>query len=230
MLFDVLSDEENPSQKARLYVWMYEPTSGRELDLVWNAFGHASWVEAIPARYWHKVVPTREYLQTRINELRTLLHEISNSSYARRKTSPLILPLRNFSSGITRDLKKYWYNDLDREALSRRIRRFKNRYAQVRDRTQNGFRDDKALIFKPAEDNACHGQPHPTGSEWKTFFCGRFRYGVSLFPGFHFDVSPANGFTIQCELRTASGGVRSMRSERRRHVNIFPNDYILPAR
>ena len=230
LLFDMLSTEKVPSQQARLYVLMYEPASGRELDLVWNAFGHASWVEAIPTMYLHKIVPTREYVQMKINEIRTLLHEISTSSYARRKTSPLILPLRNFSSRITDELRVYWYNGLSREELSRRITRFKNRYAQVKDKTRNGFRDDKSLIFKPAEDNECHGQPHPIGSGWKTFFCGRFRYGVSVYPGFHFDVSPANGSTIQCNLRRASGEVRVMRGERRGHVNIFPNDYILPER
>ena len=40
-LHDELTEEEHASQQARLYVWMYDPTSVEQLDLVWAAFGHA---------------------------------------------------------------------------------------------------------------------------------------------------------------------------------------------
>ena len=56
------------------------------------------------------------YLEDRTNEIRPLLHEISNCTYAQRKTSPLTLPLRNFSSQITKDLKGYWYDGLDKRS------------------------------------------------------------------------------------------------------------------
>ena len=91
MLYDALAGDEAPSQQARLYVWMYEPANVAELELVWNTFGHASWVETIPSTYLHKEMPTREYLQTRINEIRILLHDMSEYSYAQRKMSALIL-------------------------------------------------------------------------------------------------------------------------------------------
>ena len=223
-----LSEEDDPSQVARLYLWMYKPTSADQFVRVWRAFGHASWVETIPASYWHNVKGTREYLEDRTREVRRLLHTISHSTYAQRKSSPLPLPLRNFTSAVTRDLKRYWYNDLGEEELARSIQRFKGRYSQMRSAARKGYRDDKALIFKPAGDTECHGRPHPIGSERRAFLCGRFRYGVSLFPGFHFDVSAEKSSTIQCDLQTPSGEPRTVRN--RKYVNIFPNDYILPEK
>ena len=229
-LHDQIAGEDSPSRQARLYLWMYEPTNFDNLALVWKVFGHASWVETIPRSYLHKVTATMGYLEDRTNEIRPLLHEISNSTYAQRKTSPLTLPLRNFSSQITKDLKGYWYNGLDKSQISRRIGTFKARYSQTKHKARGGYKDDKALIFKPAIDTECHGKPHPIGTECKAFVCGRFRYGVSLFCGFHFDVSAESSPTIQCNLRTSSGNTRSIRSEKRTYVNIFPNDYILPKK
>ena len=229
-LHEELAKEERPSQQARLYVWMYDPTSVEQLDLVWTAFGHASWVETVPSRYLHQVRNTRQFVENRISQVWPLLHEISGAAYAQRKTSPLALPLRNFSSTVTRDLKRHWYNDLDQGQITKQIRSFKNRHFQTRSKARNGYVDEKALVFRPANDSECHGKAHPTGSQGKAFFCGRFRFGVSLFPGFHFDVSAEKGSTIQCDLRTASGGIRSMRSENRPYINIFPNDFLLPAK
>jgi len=229
-LYGELAVDDPPSQKARLYLWMYQPTSSEQFELVWKTFGHASWLEIVPRDYLHKVAATRAYLEKRINKIRPMLHEISINIYARRKSSPLTLPLRNFSSQITRDLKSYWYNNLGKNEMSRKIKAFKNRYSQTKHRERNGYIDEKALIFQPANDAECHGKPHPTGKDYKTFLCGRFRYGVSLFPGFHFDVTAENNSTIQCELRTASGNTRSIRSEKRRHINIFPNDFLLPEK
>lgn len=227
-LYDLLSLQDSPSQKARLCIWMYEPTDYSQFELIWKTFGHASWVETVPMIYFHQITATVDYLHRRINRIWPLLHEISLSAYADRRSSPLALPLRNFTSGITRDLREYWYNNLDTIQINKRIKSFKSRYVQRRHKARQGFRDDKALIFKPATDGECHGKPHPTGFEHRSFFCGRFRFGVSLYPGFHFDVSPENNTTIQCNLRTDSGSIRLMRSEKRRYINIFPNDYLLP--
>ena len=227
-LYEELSRDSNPSQVARLYLWMYKPATAEQFGRVWRTFGHASWVETIPRAYLDKLRITREHLEKRTNEIRRLLHTISHSTYAQRKSSPLSLPLRNFRSEITKELKMYWYNDLNEKQLAKQIQHFKNRYSQRKNVTKLGYRDDKELIFKPAVDAECHGKPHPIGSEYKTLFCGRFRYGVSLFPGFHFDVSAEKASTIQCELRTPSGNRRSVRN--RAYVNIFPNDYILPEK
>lgn len=229
-LHEELKKEEKICQQARLYVWMYDPINTEQIDLVWAAFGHASWIETIPNSHLNKVGATRRFMEDRITQIRPLLHEISGATYAQRKTSPLALPLRNFTSSVTRDLKCYWYNDLDCEQIAQKIRSFKNRYLQARSRTKGGYVDEKALVFQPANDSECHGQAHPTGSQRKAFFCGRFRFGVSLFPGFHFDVSAEKGSVIQCDLRTASGERRSMRSENRTYINIFPNDFLLPEK
>ena len=225
-LHDELSGDNAPSKVARLYLWMYRPKSSEQFKRVWRAFGHASWVETIPTSHKYKVGPTREYLENRTSEIRRLLHEVSQSTYAQRKSSPLSLPLRNFTSAVTKDLKKYWYNDLNEKQLSDEIRRLTNRYSQTKNAAKQGYSDDRALIFKPAKDNECHGKAHPLGSEKKTFLCGRFRYGVSLFPGFHFDVSAEKSSTIECILWGPSGDRRAVRN--RRYVNIFPNDYIHP--
>lgn len=225
-LHDELSTDSQPSQVARLYLWMYTPSTAEQLEQVLEAFGHASWIETIPTSYQHKVGPTKEYLEKRTREIRTLLHHVSDSTYAQRKSSPLSLPLRNFTSSMTDDLKKYWYNGLDEENLKKSIKRFKNKYQQRWNSANQGYRDNKKLIFRPAKDTECHGMPHPKSSEYRTYFCGRFRSGVSLFPGFHFDVSSEKSPTIQCDLWTSSRNRRYVSN--RTYVNIFPNDYILP--
>ena len=227
-LHEELSRETDSSQVARLYLWMFQPESGTQFDRVWRAFGHASWVETIPRSLFHNAVGTRERLEGRTKEIRRLLHDVSRFTYGQRKTTPFSLPLRNFTSGITGELKKYWYNGLTADQLSERMRKLKARYSQLRITSERAYKDEKGLVFKPAEDTELHGRARPAGSIHRTFFCGRFRFGVSLFPGFHFDVTSANSSTIQRELRTPTGSRRSARDMR--HVNIFPNDYILPEK
>ena len=227
-LHEELSSETDSSKVARLYLWMFHPVSTGEFDRIWREFGHASWIETIPRSLFHNKVGTRERLEGRTKELQGLLHEVSGYTYGRRKTAPLSLPLRNFTSGITRELKTYWYNDLTADQLMEKIRNLKARYSQLSVKPERAYKDEKGLVFKPAEDTELHGKARPAGSMHRTFLCGRFRFGVSLFPGFHFDVTSANSSTIQCELRTPTGSRRSVRN--RKHVNIFPNDHILPEK
>ncbi len=225
-----LSGAKSHSDPARLSLWLYEPQTADQFRDVWSTFGHSAWVETVPRDLINKIVPTREYIESRINAVLPLLHEVSAATYAHRKTSPLPLPLRNFSSPITRDLKKYWYNDLSLDKLSGEIKSLKMRFRQSRDKAYDGFKDERALIFKPAKDTECHGKVHPIGSEGKAFACGRFRYGVALFPGFHYDVTAGKSATIQSDLKSSSGSVRSLKGEKRKHINIFPNDHLLPEK
>ena len=225
-----LASEGHAAQSARLYLWMYDPADEDQLDLVWSAFGHASWIETIPSCYRDKKRPTRLYVEERIREVRQLLHIVSEYTYARRRSSPLTLPLRNFSSEVAANLKSYWYNDLDLEKLTSTIKKLMNRHAQSYNRPKRGYIDDNHLVFCPAKNSDCHGLAHPTGTEPKAFFCGRFRFGVSLFPGFHFEVSARNGPTIRSDLYTALGDRRVMSSENRRYINIFPNDFLRPEK
>lgn len=227
-LFKVLKLDEAQTQPARLSLWMYEPTSPDQFERIWDCFGHSAWVETIPRDYLHKIRPTREYLERRINEILPLLHAVSGATYAQRKSSPLTLPLRNFTSRITRDLKGYWYNQLGEEKILKSIKKFKIRYSQLKSNEFGGYVDKKSLVFKPAKDTECHGKTHPTGSLSKSFTCGRFRYGVALFPGFHFDVSATKSPTIKCRLLTSSGAFRAVQNENRGYINIFPNDHLLP--
>ena len=227
-LNDELSKSSSDFERARLYLWMFQPDSARQFAQVLEVFGHASWAEQVPRTYLHNFVGTRNYLENRTNDIQRLLHRVSQYTYAQRKTSPLSLPLRNFTSAITKELKRYWYNGLDEDQLADKMRKLKVQFSQMKDATKQGYKDQKALIFKPAQDTELHGKSHPTGSMHRTFFCGRFRYGVSLFPGFHFDVTAENSSTIQCELLTPTGDSRSARD--RAYVNIFPNDYILPEK
>lgn len=229
-LVSELAKAASHSEPARLSLWFYEPENADQFRAVWAAFGHSAWVETVPRSLVNKVGPTRQYIEERINLIRPLLHEVSGAAYAKRKTSPLPLPLRNFSSPITQQLKTYWYNDLDVDGLCKEIRSLRERFRQLKDRTLDGYKDDKALVFKPAKDNECHGIAHPTGSGGKAFTSGRFRYGVALFPGFHYDVSAAKSPTLKVDLENSSGTVRSLKSEKRSYINIFPNDHLLPEK
>lgn len=229
-LVSELAKATSHSEPARLSLWFYEPENADQFRAVWAAFGHSAWVETVPRSLVNKVGRTRQYIEERVNVLKPLLHEVSGAAYANRKTSPLPLPLRNFRSPITQQLKTYWYNDLDVDSLSREIGSLRARFRQLRDRTLDGYRDEKALVFKPAKDNECHGLAHPIGSGNKAFACGRFRYGVALFPGFHYDVSSAKSSTLKVDLENSSGTVRSLGGEKRRYINIFPNDHLLPEK
>ena len=78
--------------------------------------------------------------------------------------------------------------------------------------------------------NECHGVPHPTGTENVCYLNGRFRFGVALYRGHHYDVRSANGGSLNCTLVDCDGRERNMGPERRRYINIFPNDHLLPER
>jgi len=229
-LVSELGKTTSHSEPARLSLWLYDPEKADQFRGLWAAFGHSAWIETVPRSLVNKVGPTREFIESRINSIRPLLHEVSSAAYAKRKTSPLPLPLRNFTSPITAKLKTYWYNDLDAESLSKQIKSFKMQFRQLREKTLDGYKDDKALIFSPAKDEECHGLAHPTGAGGKAFTCGRFRYGVALFAGFHYDVRDAKNRPLQSDLETSFGTVRSLKSEKRSYINIFPNDHLLPEK
>lgn len=227
-LFKELANGKVSKEIARLSVWFHQPNEAGQMDHIWNAFGHSAWVQMIPRSYLHKNRPTRQFIEEKIKKVASLLHVVSGATYGQRKTSPLTLPLRNFGSKLTLDLKQHWYNELEEDQLKKKVKSYKYRYAELRSREKSGFLDDKSLVFSPASDGALHGKVHPTGSTPKSFTCGRFRYGVALFPGFHFDVSASKTATIQCEIRNSNGDTRTVKSEKREYINIFPNDHLLP--
>jgi hypothetical protein len=152
-----------------------------------------------------------------------------HSIFNERKTSPLALPFRNFKSKFLPDLQEFWYRDKDMDQITRTIESNVSRFRQHHRATNGAHRDSRDLIFAGARDQECHGQPHPTGKADKCFLEGRFRFGAALFPGFHFDVTSATG-RLDCTLYNCEDQARDMWPEKRDHINIFPNDHLLPTR
>ncbi|WP_334518316.1 hypothetical protein [Bradyrhizobium sp. AZCC 2230] len=216
-------------EPARLTVWSYEPNQEVDFKSLWDVFGKAAWIELIPRRLVHKDRPTRLHIQERVPRLLPLIHLIGHSIYNERKTSSLVLPLRNFKSKFLQPLDEFWYRDHDVDALRRSIDASNSRFRQHHRGVGAGHQDSRRLLFKGARDEECHGQAHPIGDAERCFVEGRFRFGAALFPGFHFDVTSNLG-TLNCTLYDCQDAPRDMWPERRQYVNIFPNDHILPAR
>lgn len=225
-----MKDDAPQTQPARLSIWSYEPSTSNQLEALWSAFGRSAWIEFIPTDLSDKVRPTRIYVEARIKAILPLLHEISAAVYGSRGTSPLPLPLGNFNSTAAENLKNFWYHGLDKCELKKQIERLAAIHRQSRINGQSSYRDERHLIFSPARNNECHGKAHPTGSGDLSFVGGRFRFGAALYAGFHYDVKSAKAATLQSVLLDSEGKNRDMKPERRTYINIFPNDYLLPAK
>ncbi|WP_197524518.1 hypothetical protein [Novosphingobium resinovorum] len=228
-LYRAMKDEQAPAETARLSIWGYGPPSPDDLAHLWEAFGRSAWIEFIPIEYVHKETPTRTYIENRINGILPLLHEVSQSLYASRKSSPLPLPLFNFDSKITKHLGRFWYRGLQVDELKKEIGRLCNLFRQCKFDGAKKYSDDRNLTFEPAADGVCHGQPHPTGATPRHFLAGRFRFGASIFKGFHYEVSSSKSDTLQCTLYDGGTVARALKSEKRKYINVFPNDHLLPA-
>jgi hypothetical protein len=229
-LFDLMAADGAQLETARFSVWAYGPPTSNQLEILWETFGRSAWIEFVPVDLTHKVRPTRIFIEDRLKAVLTLMHAVSLAVYSERKTSPLPLPLRNFRSDISDELRRFWYKDLDHAALRSAIERLYQKLRQLRVDSRKMYRDDRNIIFEPAEDEVCHGQPHPIGIGPEQFIAGRFRFGVSLFKGFHYEVSSAKHSTLRSTLVDGSGNERDMVPERRKYINIFPNDHLLPAK
>ena len=86
--------------------------------------------------------------------------------------------------------------------------------------------DDDHLQFRPAKNEACHGVPHPLAETRDCYLRGRFRFGAAIYPGHHYDVSQKNG-NLLCTLFDCVGKARDLAPEKRRDINVFPNDHLL---
>ena len=223
-----LEQHASQARPARLSVWLYEPSSPADVDAVWAAFGRSAWVEFVPRTYRHKDRPTRLYIEGRIDAVLDLVHPVSTEVVGGRKTSPFSLSLTNFRSRTTIELSAFWYRGADRQELERRIKRITQRFKQEHTKPNRVHIDDRALSFDPAVDTECHGIAHPTGASARAFVNGRFRFGAALFPGFHYDVEPTRGQLLDCVLYDSEGRPRNLRPEKRKYINVFPNDHLLP--
>jgi hypothetical protein len=215
-------------EPARLSVWAYKPNNVESIENLWWHFNPAAWIEWLPSTLADKDRPTRLAIESRIAPVKSLLHEVSGEIYPARKVSHLPLPLRNFKSPITEKLLEHWYNDLSVDQLRHRVRSVGAAFRQRHTRNRCHI-DDRDLVFTPARDSECHGKPHPTGDNTKCFLAGKFRFGAALYAGFHYDVAHEKpNQTMKCVLLDSTGSSRDMKPERRRYINIFPNDYLLP--
>jgi hypothetical protein len=222
---------ERPVQSdwARLTVWAYQPSDENAVQAMWRAFGTSGWIEYIPRDLMNRDVATRAFIESRIKDLEPRLHELAYHVFRHRKTSPISLPLRNFRSGITEELSRFWYRGRTLEEIRKDLNRYQQKLRQAHRHVNGKHSDDRSLIFSPAQDGECHGKPHPTGDNETCFLSGRFRFGTALFPGFHYDVGQ-EGKLLDCTLIDCDGKMREMKPEKRKHINIFPNDYLLPAK
>lgn len=221
----------NPNDdKFRLTVFSFPSDNYATIRLLWRAFGGAAWVQFVSMANLHKPALLRQEVDRLLRETLPLLHKVSTSVYGRRKTSPLSLPIKNFQSELVATLKTHWYRDLNETQLEAKVAELTTKHKARMCNDRKSFSDDRTLFFCPAKDTECHGLAHPTGDTAKSFLRGKFRFGVSLFPGFHFDVRDGRGRNLQASLVEADFGTRDMRPEKREYVNIFPNDFLLPKR
>lgn len=216
-------------QPARLSVWAYQPESVPQMEALWREFGSSAWIEFVPSQLKNKDSQSRNHVETRIKDIVQSLHEVSTEVSAKRKSSPLPLPLRNFKSDTTISLSNHWYSNANLEELKTRISQISNRF-RMNHANNNLFRDSRNLVFSPAIDSQCHGKPHPTGDDDRCFIAGRFRFGAALFSGFHYDVSTGNDKPLASVFYDCCGNARDVRSERRNYLNVFPNDHLLPLK
>ena len=217
-------------ETARFSIWAFGPPAPDQLQILWEKFGRSAWIEFVPIDLMHKDSLTRNFIEGRLRDILPLMHELSLAIYSGRKTSPLPLPLRNFKSDVSDELCLYWYRNLDQAALKKSIVGFYQKLRQRQVDGQKKYRDDRDNMFEPAEDSTCHGQPHPIGSSLDQFIAGRFRFGVSLFKGFHYDVSSVKHPTLMSTFTDGNLHKRDMKPERRKYINIFPNDHLLPEK
>lgn len=229
-LVNLIAADGMQVEAARFSIWIYGPPSLDQLKILWNIFGRSAWIEFVPIDLMHKIGRTRIFIEGRLKTVLPLMHEVSLAVFSGRKTSPLPLPLRNFKSDVSDELRLFWYKDLKQAELRIKIEFFRTKFRQRRVDSQKKYKDDRNLIFEPAGDTVCHGQPHPTGSEPEQFIAGRFRFGVSLFKGFHYEVSSAHHTNLKSKLTDGSLKQRDMTPEHRQYINIFPNDHLLPEK
>jgi hypothetical protein len=227
---EALTPLDDQKSAARLSVWCFLPQSADRIELLWRAFGRSAWIEFIPINLIHKDRPTRMYIQERLEEVIGCLHQIYLQVYGHRKTSPVPLPFENFRSSMISEFQKYWYRGLTDDALKKHLANVAVRFRQMHATRSRRHRDDRRLLFSPAKDGECHGQPHPTGTGKYSFINGRFRFGSALFPGFHYDVSSETETAMECVLIDAEGQRREMKAEKRMYINIFPNNYLSPPK
>ena len=229
-LLETVQSAKVIDEKCRLSVCSFPTDSFEKLTYLWKNFGGASWINFVPFTNIHKPTKLRDDVESVLIENRLMLHKISGAVYSNRRKSPFCLPLKNFISDEANMLKAHWYWGLSGEELEEKIKLTMHKHRSRLCEDGVSFSDNRELVFSPAKDTECHGQVHPTGTNQKTYLRGKFRLGVSLYPGFHYDVKDGKGRNLQASLIDSDSGVRDLRSEKKSYINIFPNDVLLPKK
>ncbi|MBL3554263.1 hypothetical protein [Rhodovulum sulfidophilum] len=225
---EVFRKDDISEEKCRLVVISYPSSNISIVRRLISAFGAAAWIQFISNDNFHKASKLRNEVEVALKKVSPMLHEVSSEVFGRRKSSPLTLPLKNFSAPIVDEMKQHWYQCGSQEELQKKIQKLRAGFSARRQSGECAFMDDKGLSFAPAADGECHGLAHPAGNSDKTFIRGKFRFGVSLFSGFHYDVKDGRGRTLQSTLMDADRGARKLKTEKRKYINIHPNDVLLP--
>lgn len=220
---------EQHRQPQRLTVWSYEQADhvGEPIKLLSEKLGSLAWIEPVPAKLARNDVGTRSYIESKLREIESMINEVVVQTNSKRKTSPFSLPMKNFQLDQLSVLKQGWpRRGASVTDLKDQIKRFNAIFMLRKSAKCCGHVDQRNLLFRAAEDGALHGKPHPTGTEHAaSFIAGRFRFGASLYPGFHYDVS-LTGKGRKIEIISCDGRSRWL-TLADTHINIFPNDYIL---
>lgn len=216
------------SEAARFSVWTYDNAREEIEAQLDSQLGEAAWIEMVPYKHLSNPVGTFLHVEKRLNEILPLIHQVSNEVFNQRRRSALPIPTKNFRSKLL-PLEKRWYKDQSFEELKKSIQKLDNRFRQAHWQKSGAHFSDSKLLFQPAGTELCHGMPHPTGASPECFIKGKFRFGASLYPGFHYDVRSPDG-TLDCMLTDCHGEVRNLKPENREYINIFPNDYLSPKK
>ncbi len=188
-----LERDKSVAEAARLSIWAYEPRSPADLSSMWNTFGRSGWIEFVPSDLRDKIVPSRNYIESRARDVEKFLYRVSSHVFIKRKTSPTPIPFVNFKSRALEELRSYWYRHLGENDITAWLQSTHDRFrmAHTKKKNSDGKKDggilhvdDRGLNFEPARNEICHGKPHPVGDSGECFLSGRFRFGAALFPGF----------------------------------------------
>lgn len=227
-LWQNLNSAQDHTGYMRLSVWAFTPIDSNLLDELWNSFGLPGWLELLPSNLIFRDPETIQHIRQRLPLLRPLLGFVSDEVCSNRRTSALPLPFKNFQSRhLDAELTGFWYRNLTVAQLAAKISSISLRFKQIHTKYDGSHGDDRGLLFAPAKNTECHGKAHPTGSSKICFINGRFRFGVALYAGFHYDVRENTG-NLRCRLRDCEGNTREMRPEKRSYINIYPNNVLLP--
>lgn len=241
-----VGDAKTP--KIQLTFWIYEKEYCTDADNMMGELSIIAPIFTIPEELFGSVYETISFILKKFEIVQNYLNIIDTQVVGRRKTTILLLPPLNFRSDI---LNKFLhdfgifiknkvrehpgvsyttFNDdksVVAEWLDKWRRKFIDRHRWRPDGISQSpcYHDLRGYAFQPTMPNADHGKPHPTDNPI-CYLRGRFRFGVSMVSGFHYDVQPLrlflHGYFYHCD-----GREEFLAESKYVRANIFPNDHII---